>query len=672
MPYALEEVAVWLVEDVQRVLRSECQDWAEPPLLSKLLQHEVDGAALLELTKDDLRDDLGVRSLGRIKRVLRGIRRLVAQEGPRVPAPPDSGADEVAQQQDCDVPISAQDLQPHRTPTPQPSGTAPAQPPRPPPAPSPPCPARPAPPQQVHRPSPPPPPPAPAQRVPTPQRELRSPLQPVSSSDISSGDLGIGPDAVDISLDGGESPQPRHRRTSLNPEDIPARPVTAIGHRPMDVTSTGTPVPGFMPSGHNHVWEDDPAPVCPPAMGGIGFPIGILERERRYGSLRALFKLWDESSDVSVAGSGTISFAELRDVMREYYGWTKDVAEARTRAVLDTIDSNSDGLLDFFEFHAFMSTLSQGTEPRDFDAIVDHLRGAVTRVAEAQETLRRKRLLSELFDTWDDDGSGRVDDSELVKVLGKFNEGCAGSKDNRELSELRIANSDGTGLDRSEFVDAFMGLTRGYTAASFDLMYYRLMRVLEDVILSGRRSANVSVGPEDLEDIVLRSSPTMPLIMYGGSADPSKSIERCAGRFDAALHPFLITHDKAEQEALRALSRLSMSRGWWIYLVIGQGYRCDSFFREIGVRLQTASQWSIHRRFRLWIRIPSRTLGGLPNILLLRAVAVSVDNYDPVELLHTMGAPPDHWRVRRKDDGCRPQRPSSAMGVRGHVGHYAS
>eukprot|EP00756_Hemistasia_phaeocysticola_P066205 Hpha_TRINITY_DN9072_c0_g1::TRINITY_DN9072_c0_g1_i1::g.141922::m.141922 len=695
MPYPLEILATWSVAEVQRQLRregNECGEWADESLLEQLRSHEVDGAALLELTKDDLREDLGIKSLGRIKRILRGIRRLVTQNTPTTPlVQPPSGDD--PDPAECDAPISSADLKPDRPPGDVSAQVTPMSTPAPRPPTAPPG-GRPQPPRTC----------AGTADAPTRQQRTGAPSRPAEPRRPSEppevlnqvGDLGeddeaegspVGLDGIDIGMDvgmgdGGEAPQPR-RANDPDRTDIPPRPATAIGHRPViGTTATGTPVVGPLP-GHAHAWEED-APVAtqcatdaavsvfrPKATGDSNYSSGILETERRYEALRKLFNLWDESSDISVIGSGAIEFTELCTVLQEFYSWDEVDTKVRVRAVLETIDRNCDGSLNWSEFQEFMTSITQGMPPREFDHLIAHFSVAVTRVAEAQEKQRRLRLLGQLFDEWDDDHSGLIDAEELERVLTKFNAGCAETGDDRELSELKLANmNDDEGLDRSEFVTAFAKLTAAFSAASFDLMYYRLMRVLEDLVFAGRRnSLNRMVTADELSDVVLRSTPLTPLILYGRRADPSKAVERCAQRFGVQLRPFLVTHEKAEQEALRAVARLSMSRGWWIYIVVGQGYRCDTFFREAGVALQTANTWAVHRKFRLWIKLPSRTLGGIPNILYQGAIALGVDNSDAAEVAQSLTAPP--WKWRMGAPGHEIRRPASSTGIRGSTGRYA-
>eukprot|EP00906_Rhabdomonas_costata_P019846 RCo028872 len=67
-------VESWSVAEVSQRLAAE--PWAGPELAAQLERHQIDGAALLELTKEDLRHDFGVQPLGQVKAILRNISRL--------------------------------------------------------------------------------------------------------------------------------------------------------------------------------------------------------------------------------------------------------------------------------------------------------------------------------------------------------------------------------------------------------------------------------------------------------------------------------------------------------------------------------------------------------------------------------------------------------------------
>lgn len=67
-------VADWSVDDTYNYMFD--LPWVEKEFVHQLRDQAIDGAALLELTKDDLREDFGIAKLGHCKMVLRHIQRI--------------------------------------------------------------------------------------------------------------------------------------------------------------------------------------------------------------------------------------------------------------------------------------------------------------------------------------------------------------------------------------------------------------------------------------------------------------------------------------------------------------------------------------------------------------------------------------------------------------------
>eukprot|EP00756_Hemistasia_phaeocysticola_P060933 Hpha_TRINITY_DN443_c0_g1::TRINITY_DN443_c0_g1_i1::g.27650::m.27650 len=288
LPVPGRRVAVsspWTVEETARRVRALGADWADDRFVSLLRQHEVDGAALAELTKGDLRDDFGIKELGRVKRILREINTLCFEPGNQMDltrgsvVTPEPGA--------FDMPISEEDLKGPRDgnvsgnvvrapqPPPRPVGPGPTLPQE-----------RPAKvsPQRVDSAS-------PDSDIggevgagrPTsvggeqeaegdtpeasPQRPVTCPPNPAASAaragetrqweEVDEDDI----DAIDLA-----DLVPDRGRSIAGRSALPPRPVTAIGHRPMDDYDSDEEVDGDAPrremlmlGEHRHVWEDDPA-----------------------------------------------------------------------------------------------------------------------------------------------------------------------------------------------------------------------------------------------------------------------------------------------------------------------------------------------------------------------------------------------------------------------------
>eukprot|EP01062_Namystynia_karyoxenos_P067375 TRINITY_DN61307_c0_g1_i1.p1 TRINITY_DN61307_c0_g1~~TRINITY_DN61307_c0_g1_i1.p1 ORF type:complete len:919 (+),score=248.58 TRINITY_DN61307_c0_g1_i1:85-2757(+) len=725
----------WSVEETARRVTALSADWADERFVSLLRQHEVDGAALAELTKADLRDDFGIRELGRIKRALRAIARLCgAETAPTEPSElsrmvtPEPGA--------FDVPISAEDLVGGR------SGarTAPAaerkdaqreqQ-----------APGAAAGADQAGAPdaASPPPPAAVSTGASSPDTGVDSsgraaaspPPRPAScppdpNARPGEADWG-GDDEADIDAIDLADLVPDRGRSLAKRSSLPPRPVTAIGHRPTvapDSDEEGSPHLAVLPGNHRHVWEDDPAVVIrhpadperdlgermtpppghllgraeepvprvawaqptgrpkpiprPPAELGPGdlpngkrlpdwvcrhwqpqqreevkpamqliaassgapvyiegepYPCGILERERRYQDLRELFDLWDASGD----GGGTIDLAEIRTVLQDFCRWTDAEAELRTRQIMAEIDEDSDGQLDWPEFHAFMSKSSRTAGPAEFDGLVRHFRAAVRRVGERIERARRADCLERLFRRWDADGSGFVELRELAAVLAQLNEA---SGEGAAVPVLSAADADADGtVDCAEFQALMGSITDALADSQFDLVLYRVGRAVDEAhneqlfrkgLPHGKRRSGAVVTADTLDRLARLASPTAPLLMLGCTADPSKALERCAELRGAALHPFLVTTEKSERVAQRAIARQGFSKGHWVYVVLGSGYEhADRFLREAGLRLHTEPPWALHAAFRLWVFMPGCAEGDVPSVFLLRSIVLPLDAFDP-------------------------------------------
>eukprot|EP00754_Rhynchopus_humris_P040932 Rhum_TRINITY_DN2417_c0_g1::Rhum_TRINITY_DN2417_c0_g1_i1::g.7151::m.7151 len=66
-------VGAWGTTRVVSYLRECAGDWADDVFANKVRDEGMDGAALLSLTKQDLKDKFGIKELGRVKRLLAGI-----------------------------------------------------------------------------------------------------------------------------------------------------------------------------------------------------------------------------------------------------------------------------------------------------------------------------------------------------------------------------------------------------------------------------------------------------------------------------------------------------------------------------------------------------------------------------------------------------------------------
>eukprot|EP01065_Artemidia_motanka_P027511 TRINITY_DN32708_c0_g1_i1.p1 TRINITY_DN32708_c0_g1~~TRINITY_DN32708_c0_g1_i1.p1 ORF type:complete len:841 (+),score=175.90 TRINITY_DN32708_c0_g1_i1:63-2585(+) len=774
----------WDTAEVARRVRALGEDWADDRFISLLREHEVDGPALAELTKADLRDEFGIRELGRIKRVLRSIAALC--EGSN-PSPPGSRAVATPEPGAFDVPISEEDLVGRVGCTVEGSQAQAPQPPRPaPPAPTLPNGHRPAPPQTTRSSASPPPrspsapvratsaggragstdsatqsgadddadadsscddraaaanPRRPASCPPNPTQTARQ--APTSCPDVDDDDI----DAIDLA-----DLVPDRGRSLAGRSALPPRPVTAIGHRPTVDDSDdeeGARV-AVLPANHRHVWEDDPAveirhpsdperdlgarmtpppghligraeepppsrlawaraprpaPIPrPPAETGARlpngkavpqwvfrrwdppppqerskkglevlagaetgkavhfegqvYPCGILEQERRYGAVRALFDSWDSTLD----RGGSISLAEVQSVLEVYCSWAPAEAEEKTHSLMQHVDTNVDGQLDWPEFNALLSAASKSASPAEFDAMLRHFHDAVDAAASKSETARRSEALARLFADWDTDKSGRIEHRELWAVVQRVNQSV--DDDHGLPHTLTVAPEADCGgkVDLAQFRGIMLAATAECSQQQFDLAMFRTGRVLAELNEGAlhcppRAGSGAPVTASALERIAVHASQRAPVLLLGSDADPSKAVERCAEGRGATLRPFLVSSEKTERAAQRAVTRLGFGKGLWIYVLVSRGYQhADRFLRELGLRLETEAPWAIHRAFRLWVFAPGLSESSVPSVLLLRSVCVPLSSFDPdaiVRRLQSSAAEPCSGRPAGRYGGSR-------------------
>eukprot|EP01064_Diplonema_japonicum_P022951 TRINITY_DN3327_c0_g2_i1.p1 TRINITY_DN3327_c0_g2~~TRINITY_DN3327_c0_g2_i1.p1 ORF type:complete len:507 (+),score=122.48 TRINITY_DN3327_c0_g2_i1:57-1577(+) len=489
------QVTEWSTSDVSRYLKT-C-NWIDAELVDKFAEHEMDGAAMMEVTKEDLREDFNVKELGKVKRILRGISRTGLQYAPPTPAPP------TPQNIECDTPISQKDL--NNTVIP------------------------PHPPERVER--------------------------------------------------------------------KKKRPATASGDS--RIPSTGSPT----------------LPVRPRAATAMGYSSGILESERRYAEFCNIYTSWVSGLNITEGGIATQTVFTTLDT---YLSWSKqDHDEVARLSPTNNIDMNG--------FIRVMTYVTEGMTPCEFDSLAVYLVMCVKRTADMQELNRREKLAKQLFMKWDHDGSGSLSQDEFDRVLETFNK-VASELDNGNGVALSAHDADGDGeLDVDEFTRLLTTVWKGTDPKRFDLNYFRLSRVVADVVLMQLIGAP-QLRSEDILSITTVISPLTPVLLYGTGFDPSRAVEEAAEAASLPLHPILVTHRSAEREAISAVVRPGMGRGYWIYVIIGSKYNADGLLRELGIRLQTTHSWLIHSKFRLFIFIPFRSTVSLPPILTMHSMQVNIDN----------------------------------------------
>ena len=359
------------------------------------------------------------------------------------------------------------------------------------------------------------------------------------------------------------------------------------------------------------------------------FRPGILELERRFQMIGHLFHVWDTSSNLSVDGSGYIETEELREVLANFYNWSDEEKSERAQSLMDLIDLNGDGQLDRDEFHRYLSDMTLDKEPMDFDHLISYLNLSVGEAARQAESARRTRGILSVFDLWDWDKSGAIEVGELHSVCTRYN--TMSSRQGKHSSQLFLTEADGEleELSQAAFLALLSKRSEHLRPEEFDYMVFRLTRCVQDLLQDAQVGLEEQFKPldaEDLEGVYAQSSPSAPVVLYGLCVDPAMQIEQLAASKGITVRSFLVQHFKSERLALRELVRWGMGRGQWIYVTLnGQYTNCDAFLRALGVALQQQPTYFMHWKFRLWVMVNTTRYMCVPRVLRLTAVPLSLD-----------------------------------------------
>eukprot|EP00756_Hemistasia_phaeocysticola_P045493 Hpha_TRINITY_DN19241_c0_g1::TRINITY_DN19241_c0_g1_i1::g.194231::m.194231 len=600
-PTNLPLLDTWSVEDVCQRLVS-CA-WASPHFRHKCRLHRINGVALQELTKEDLRDDFQVQELGVVKEILRNIRKLRDGEIPEVNGWPETPA------------VPEEQSRPHAA-TPEPPATE-------------------APPAQQPRPS---------SSLDHHRRHLPPLRQEIvrrTHTALSSETPVPFPKAADRSRPPPAQRPSLHKEPPLAPspgwskaegQERPASQEQAVAVVPAADEATKV-----APQTDSPPLPPVPAPTCRvdlrrPSSGKARrlsvFRPGILEQERRYTEAKTLFHLWDMSSNSAEDGSGYIEMEELRDVLAPYYGWSDAEKDACAKGMLQKIDTSEDMRVDVQEFQQFINQQTGNKKAKEFDKFLSHLRERVSKETQNKEKERRVRSLRRLFRRWDADLSGFIDATEFRDVITRYNDYSIAQGKAHAQVILTDKDRDRDGkLDQEEFLEHLLGHCNRLPPEDFDFLSYRISRSVEDLQAEGSRGLTVEFRPvtvEDLESPLELSSPACPILLHGRGVDPSKQVEVLAERKGRRLRATLIRHEKSERCALDDLIRWGFGRGHWIYITLEYDLaEAERFLRRVGVLVQQQALHTLHRKFRLWVMVPTNRYIMLP--LILRQHAIEVD-----------------------------------------------
>lgn len=136
-----------------------------------------------------------------------------------------------------------------------------------------------------------------------------------------------------------------------------------------------------------------------------------------------IFNLFDSGGD------GTIETYELKSMFKNC---CNDITEAHLNLIVEVLDTSGDGEVDFSEFHAFAAHL---------DALVQHMPTPIT----------DEEIISDMFNTIDDDGSGEIQVAELAAWMVNIGQEITADDLFTLLADMSI-DEDGSGaVDQEEF-----------------------------------------------------------------------------------------------------------------------------------------------------------------------------------------------------------------------------
>eukprot|EP01012_Entosiphon_sulcatum_P065390 TRINITY_DN94332_c0_g1_i1.p1 TRINITY_DN94332_c0_g1~~TRINITY_DN94332_c0_g1_i1.p1 ORF type:complete len:589 (-),score=73.11 TRINITY_DN94332_c0_g1_i1:11-1777(-) len=586
-------VSEWKVEDVYQHLMHE--PWVDSKLLRAFSDHGIDGAALLELTKEDLRDDFGIAKLGQIKLILREISKLAKR----------------ADSQTASKTTNPEAEEPYfNTPSVKEKRAAPLR-------------FQAATAAQLNQ------FPAPDDGDDSAEEYLQKPATP--PEDISLHSITLSPiprAAVPPEVLGGELPEIRPKATADNQQYSESRKSLSrssmrsespfLQASQLDLESAkkrGRPKRFREEREREDMFEQNRLVVQK-------FTPGLLEQERRHSCWRQLFIAW--------CGDPKLGFVSSEEVQAVLDSFTSpDEAEFSTKP-LDGFSPSPGDALDLTEFLDYVTVRTTHLTPTIFDDLLEYFYVAIGDQESKREFARRFKLLRDLYESW----RGEMDElpvEEFWTGLHTFNSWSQSEGEDYIIFDTsRISAPDE--FTAPTFVEVMRTACAKFGNEDFDRMYYKLIRVVDHLRDSQRapqERARMAVTPERLTKLLRHASPLQPVVVYGTSCDPTKAIETYARQSHATLKGCVVSSQEAETRAMRLITNQGIRRGLWVYCIVASGYAgIDDFLRSLARELQTKERWLVHEDFRLFLSLAMHTLVHVPRLLAHSCVPVPLANGD--------------------------------------------
>eukprot|EP01006_Ploeotia_vitrea_P016345 TRINITY_DN46963_c0_g1_i2.p1 TRINITY_DN46963_c0_g1~~TRINITY_DN46963_c0_g1_i2.p1 ORF type:complete len:672 (+),score=101.15 TRINITY_DN46963_c0_g1_i2:42-2057(+) len=377
----------------------------------------------------------------------------------------------------------------------------------------------------------------------------------------------------------------------------------------------------------------------------FAFQPGLLEIERRLMAVRKIFLAWTGGDeDAEVEGSEVVAVLQAFQYS----------AEGEDGGSASMVSGEVMSVMKLDDFQDFMSSAARHLPPAIFDDLVQYFYVALGDVAKKSEHARRFSMWQDMFRIWDVSVNNYITTYDLALVLELFN--MRAEEDNEDWIVFRYdedkintnvpkeTTTEGVEDDElnkdnrysvEEFIELMMKLSHRWGREDFDVMYYKItgcVHSLEDELGTHVKKAGKGARPGEtigkgrrdeitlqyLQSLHDRQPPTRPFLFFGKSFDPTKTVENLAGMNGIYFKGLVVASERSEETALKKLKY--------------NGYdNIDNFLRGVSVLLQTTPSWMVHRTFRLWMLVPLEFLMEFPAVMLMKSIPIPLDDKEGLD-----------------------------------------
>ena len=381
---------------------------------------------------------------------------------------------------------------------------------------------------------------------------------------------------------------------------------------------------------------------CSAEMRDTAQSFGILEGASRSSTLTDLHLRWANAINTT-----TIPFLTTISLLRSFFYWRHDaIHDPEQRSFNIPVDRN--GGITVQTFREYITTITTLLPKPEFEKLLTLFDEAVVlpKTRLSQDNIR-KRLLIELFHSWDFCAVGYLTAEFLHSVLDGYNE--------HQLDPALVLQSlpfEGH-IHGTEFVDIMFTAARNVRDNDYEQVHFKLVCSYErarSVYMECERQRLRCLGEEaplesrsvldtlrmtvkEVRAAYLLCSKKAPIIFIGVLSDPSSSLEVFAFEKRAQLRYSNVQCDATANASLKRIGEAT-AKGFWQYTTVSEGYEGrDAYLRSVAMLLETKTMGMMHKRFRLYLFVPDV---ALPKLLTRRAVQVQADTrnkYEPTFII---------------------------------------